>query len=108
MQVSDMEKKPESARSATSARKSQRSGTASVKEVASAALQDQLEDRLAAHVGEHQGREPGERPVHGRPPAPSARVVADQEPAEDEPREDREHVLVREREGLPEELLREE
>src|SRR5689334_19356017 len=104
MQVSDMEKKPESARSATSAMKSQRSGTASVTGGRlSAALEDELEDRLAAHVGEHQRGEARERPVHRRPSPPAAHVVADEEPAEDEPREDREDVLVREGEGLPEE-----
>src|SRR5512142_658027 len=108
MQVSDMEKNPETASSAASATKSQRIGTESVTGSPLAALQDQLEHGLAAHVREHERGEPGERPVHRGAPAPAPEEVPREESPEDEPREDREDVLVGEREGLAEELLGEE
>src|SRR3954467_9880590 len=75
---------------------------------ASAALQDQLEHDLGADVREKQRDESGQRPVDGLPPAPAAEVVAPEEPAEDEPRDEGEHGLVVGLEGLAEELLGEE
>src|SRR6266849_5888631 len=103
-QVSDMAKKPENASSPTRATNSQPRAISSVT-CASTALQDQLEHDLAADVGEEQRRESGERPVHRLAPAPAAEVVAGEEPAEDEPRDHREHDLVRKRERLAEHLL---
>src|SRR5258708_32606941 len=108
--VSEPEKKPDSASSPTSAANSQPNGMLSVMRGAafSAALQDQLEHDLAADVGEQQHREPGERPVDGGAPAPAAEIGADEQPAEDEPRKDREDDLAGEGERLAEELLGEE
>src|SRR4051812_32470747 len=108
MQVSDIEKKPELARSVASASSSQPSGMLSVT-AASGALEDQLEHHLAAHVGEQQRGEARERPVHGLASAPAAQVVSREQATEDEPRDEGEHHLVRRGlEGPAEELLREE
>src|SRR6202171_4921496 len=106
--VSDIAKNPESASSPASAAKSQPRSMLSVKCETPSAPEDQLEHDLAADEGEQQRRESGERPVHGDAPAPAAHVAAHEEPAEYEPRGDPEHRLVREREGLAEELLGEE
>src|SRR5258705_10116956 len=108
-QVSDIAKKPENASSPASAKNSQVSGMWSVmRRAVLAALQDQLEHDLAADIGEEERRESGEHPVHGLAAAPPAEIVTREEAAEDEPRDDREYGLVRERERLAEELLGEE
>src|SRR3982751_6719576 len=72
---------------------------------ASPALQDQLEHDLRADVGEEQRDKAGECPVDRLAPAPAPEVVAPEEPAEDEPRDECENGLVVGLEGLAEELL---
>src|ERR1700694_2127151 len=108
MQVSDIEKKPSTARIAATVANSHPRSMSSVTPGASAALEDQFEDDLTADVGEQQEGESRERPVHRLAAAPAAEVVADQQAAEDEPGGDAEHGLVREGEGLAEQLLGEE
>src|SRR5215813_12721131 len=104
MQVSDMEKKPEHASSTASAANNHQSGKSSV----TLLLEDEFQHDLAAHVGDEQSGGSRDGPVHGLAPAPPAHVVAHEQAAEDEPRDDREDGLVGDREGFVEEPLGEE
>src|SRR5260221_3966383 len=101
-----MAKNAETASRPTSVPNSQLIGTSSVKVLA--APEDELEYHLAAHVGEQQRGESGERPAHRRSSAPAAQVVTCEQRAEDDPRKEAEEHLVREGEGLAEQLLGEE
>src|SRR5688572_8186955 len=104
MLVSASEKKPATSSITTSALNSQLSGMVSTTSGRRLTLQDQLEDHLAPDVGQQQCGEPRERPAHRRLPAPAAQVVPRQQGAEDAPGQDAEERLVREGEGLAEEL----
>src|SRR5574340_489734 len=126
MAVSAIDEKPEASSSAAKAanrllrgisskpggrygeRTSIRRRAVAVKKGAASSSEEHLEHEFAAHVGEEQQSASRKHPAERLSPAPAVAIAAEDQRAEDDPAEHREHHLVREAQRLAEELLGEQ
>src|SRR5436190_22771173 len=104
MLVSEIAKNAEAMSSTNNATKSVINGMSAMV-VSCLAPEKDFENELASDVSEHERGEARERPAHRDAAAPAVGVPAGEQRGEDQPRDDAEDRLVRERRGLAEKLL---